>query len=100
MIKDHKLSKALKQLDWNSLNQGNLFINGFRPLQPLRRVFALLILEHVRGLQGEELLQQWLEVPMMQHFKGEDLNYWELPITNQELIMSKNQLSKDGENLL
>ncbi len=69
IIKDHKLTKAMEKLDWNSLNQVNVFNNSFRPLQPVRRVFGFLLLEHIRGSKGDDLLQQWLEVPMMQHFK-------------------------------
>ena len=100
IIKDHKLAKAMEVLDWNSLNQNSLFKDGFRPLQPLRRIFGLLILEHVRGSQGEELLQQWLEVPMMQYFTGEDLFHWESPISNQEILMCKKQLNDKGKNIL
>lgn len=65
-IKGHKLTTAMDKIDWNSLNQTNLFKNGFTPLQPLRRIFGFLILEHVRKAQNEELLQEWLETPMMQ----------------------------------
>ena len=99
-MEDHMLAKAMENLDWNSLNQFKLFKNSFRPLQPLRRIFGLLILEHLRGVEGEELLQQWLEVPMMQYFTGEDLFHWELPISNQEILMCKKQLSEEGKTLL
>ena len=100
IIQDHKLTKAMGIIDWESLKKPNLFKNGFVPLQPLRRVFGLLILEHMRGVHGEELLQQWLEVPMMQYFTGEQLFHWELPISNDEILMCKNQLNHNGCNLL
>ena len=90
----------MKKLDWNSLNQVKLFKNGFKRLHPLIRVFGFLILEHIRGKQGEELLQQWIEIPIMQYFTREDLFHWDLPITNQEILMCKQQLSEEGEELL
>ena len=100
IIQGHKLTKAMDIIDWGSLNKTELFKKGFVPLQPLRRVFGFLILEHIRGVHGEELLQQWLEVPMMQYFTGEQLFHWELPISNDEILMCKNQLNHNGCNLL
>ena len=97
---DHKLAKAMDKINWNSLQANDLFQKGFIPLQPIRRIFGLLILEKIRGLQGEELLQQWLETPILQYFTGEDLFHWELPISNEEIQTCRMQLSSYGIQLL
>ena len=98
---DHKLTLAMSKIDWDSLQNSNgLFQKGFEPLQPIRRIFGLLILESIRGLRGDELLQQWLEIPIFQYFTGEDLFHWELPITNKEIEVCKTQISDKGFKVL
>ena len=91
----------MNRVDWTLLDSPNdLFKKGFRPLQPFRRVFGLLILEEVRDVTGEELLQQWIEIPVLQYFTGEELFHWDLPILNEELQTCKAQLSAKGLEFL
>ncbi len=51
-LKDHKLAKAMENIDWNALKQSSIFENNFRPLQPLRRIIGLMILEHISAKLG------------------------------------------------
>ena len=73
----HTLAQAMNRIDWALLESDELFQNGFKPIQPIRRVFGLMILETVRGLEGEQLLVQWLETPVLQYFTGETWFHWE-----------------------
>jgi IS5 family transposase len=98
---NHKLALAINKIDWISLQNSNeLFKKGFKPIQPVRRIFGLLVLESTRGLSGDELLQQWLEIPIFQYFTGEDWFHWELPITNKEIEDCKTQISSKGIEIL
>jgi hypothetical protein len=96
----HTLAQAMNRIDWALLESDELFQNGFKPIQPIRRVFGLMILETVRGLEGEQLLVQWLETPVLQYFTGETWFHWELPITGEEIEMCKAQLSDHGIGIL
>jgi hypothetical protein len=96
----HKLAQAMSRINWALLESNDLFKDGFKPLQPIRRVFGLMILEPVRRLEGEQLLVQWLETPVLQYFTGETWFHWELPITKEEIEMCKAQLSDRGIAIL
>ena len=96
----HKLTQAMSRIDWELLDSNVLFKDGFKPLQPIRRVFGLMILEQVRGLEGEQLLVQWLETPVLQYFTGETWFHWELPITKEEVQLCKAQLSDRGKGIV
>jgi len=96
----HKLAQAMDRIDWGVLESNELFKKGFKPLQPIRRVFGLIVLESVRGLKGKQLLVQWLETPVLQYFTGETWFHWELPITKEEIQLCKAQLSDRGKGIV
>jgi hypothetical protein len=97
----HKLSKVMEQIDWAIFDNKDMFFeSGFRPLQPLRRIIGLILLERIRKVEGKDLLQQWLETPAMQHFTGESLFHWDLPISIEEIETCKYQITQDGKTIL
>lgn len=91
----------MEQIDWAIFDNKEMFFkSGYRPLQPIRRIIGLILLERIRKVEGKDLLQQWLEVPAMQHFTGESLFHWDLPISTEEIETCKHQISQDGKTIL
>lgn len=96
-----EIAIAMKNVDWKILrNRDDFFDNGFITLQPFRRVFGLLALEEIRNTKGENILAQWIQIPVMQYFTGEDWFHWDLPITINELDVCKSQLTPSGVDTL
>ena len=101
LIEDNPLVLGAEKISWEVFeNAPDLFEPGFVSMQPLRRMFGLLILEKIRKAEDDDLLQQWLEVPVMQYFTGEELFHWDLPVTKEEIQVFRSQLSSKGKSLV
>jgi len=90
-----------RNIDWKTLNnKSELFKEGYVPLQPVRRLVGLFILEKILNISGAELLKQWLQIPYYQYFTGETLFHWDLPISVEELEVCKSQLSEQAMDII
>ena len=88
-------------LNWDELiNGGNVFENGYSPIQPLRRIIGFILLESFVNKSGNDLLSQWLMIPYYQYFTGEDWFFWELPITVDEIENCKENFTDEYKDKL
>jgi IS5 family transposase len=89
---------AANTIDWKKICDSNMFSTSYSPLQPIRRMVGLYILSVKLKISGQELLNQWLQIPYYQYFTGESLFHWELPLSAEEFLLFQSQLNESFIN--
>jgi IS5 family transposase len=71
-----------------------------RPAKPIRLMVALLILEHIRNLSDESVVEQWAENRYYQYFSGEQVFTAKAPCEASELVHFRNRIGAEGVELI
>ena len=92
-----KYYTAINRIDWEDLNSITTpFRGNYVSMQPLRRILGLITFKKLFKCEYEILLTNWLEIPGMQYFTGEEIFHLKSPITPNEIAEIENNLSKDS----
>ncbi len=66
---------------------------GGQPPKPIRLMIGILLLQHLHGLSGEQVVHGWVENPYWQHLCGYDFLQWEFPINPSSSLASGRDLA-------
>lgn len=87
------------QISWESLEEefkGHFHFGRGQPPKPIRLMVGLMMLQHMKGLSDEEVVNQWVQNPYFQYFCGYDYFQWKLPINPSSLTRWRQKLGREG----
>ena len=99
----HPLYKLADKIDWKKFDDTFLPLycqdNG-RPGKPIRLMCGLLILNHLRNLSDESVVEQWSENAYYQYFCGMQEFTPSAPCASSELVHFRNRVGEKGIELI
>jgi IS5 family transposase len=67
-----------------------------QPPKPIRLMIGLMLLQHMKGLSDEQVVEQWVQNPYWQYFCGYDYLQWEFPCDPSSLTRWRARLGEEG----
>lgn len=75
---------------------GKYYSEEGRPAKPVRLMVALLILKQMHQLGDRTVVEQWVMNPYWQHFSGEEVFQWEMPVEPSDMVHFRNRIGEAG----
>lgn len=88
-----------QHIDWAGLEEkfGAQYADGpGQPPKPVRLMLGLMMLQQMRGLSDEQVVEQWIQNPYWQYFCGFDTLQWHLPIDPSSMTRWRKRLGEEG----
>jgi transposase, IS5 family len=77
---EYPIIQLADQLPWDEIKEA--FIDYYSPKDPiqhpLRLMAGLVLLQHLYGLDAEDLVEEWISNPYLQYFTGETKFQWDV----------------------
>lgn len=103
LSRKHRLYQLAGVIDWSRFEQAFLPLYSERmgrPGKPIRRLVGLLILNHLRNLSDERVVEEWSENVYFQYFCGEQLLAQGAPCEASELVYFRQRIGVEGMELI
>ena len=97
----HPLYKLADKIDWAKFDAtfSPLYCpNNGRPAKPIRLMWGLLILKHLRNLSDESVVEQWSKNAYYQYFCG--MQEFNALCASSELVYFRNRIGEKGVELI
>ena len=100
---EHPLFQLSNKINWKRFE--NAFSplycsNNGRPAHPIRLMYGLLILKHLRNVSDEMVVSQWSENTYYQYFCGGLEFMPKQPCDASELVHFRNRIGEEGMELI
>lgn len=99
----HPLYKLSHKINWHVFEEAFTPLyccdNG-RPAKPIRLMFSLLILKHLRNISDESVVEQWSENAYFQYFCGMHEFVPSFPCDASELVHFRKRIGEKGIELI
>jgi IS5 family transposase len=96
---EHPLIQLSAIIEWENLEKDlekHHCEEAGQPPKPIRLMVGLMMLQHMKGLSDEEVVDQWIENPYWQYFCGYDYLQCRKPIHPTSLTHWRQRLGPEG----
>ena len=92
----HSLVLLTETIPWHVMEEKIKSYYSGTPVQPLRKMVALLLLQHIFKLSEDTILTDWKDNPYYQYFSGEIVFQWVPPCHVNEWNEFKTNIGERG----
>lgn len=100
---NHSLYILANKIQWNLFEEAFIPLyseDQGRPAMPIRLMVGLLMLNHIRNVSDESVVEQWSENIYYQYFCGETSFVIAPPCAASELVHFRNRIGEQGVELI
>jgi len=95
---NHPLIQLANTFPWHKLEKelASYYSHTGNPSHPIRKMVALLLLQHIFNYSDERIVEVWKENPYYQYFTGEASLCWSQPAAASDLVHFRKRIGEKG----